>query len=428
MQQYDLTKILSVSGEDIVELFMDRYTACVKQFDDDFRIEIAKGYYEQIFEMFTHPFGKEEIEEIFKQLTAFKIEHDVPYVIVSNELYGFESTLLSNVTKKTSSDTILEIIDLFRSIRNMIAKRYLHRYTQKLITQNAMRRHSLGEIVEKNCIRYYEEHLLWLSSLAQHVQDERQEGFPELDFCCCVFGKWLQSDAKNIIHNNSKFQVIELMHRNLHLFAKKIYNILPQQEHHVLMTYLEKCELISLGIGTELALIDQIDINKKIAKDSLTQALNRNALERVFESQYELSLAINNSFVIAMCDLDHFKTINDTYGHVAGDEVLRHFVAQVKKYTRNADVVIRYGGEEFVIILPAIDAQKGYAVLDNVRQMCEADVVLFEGQEIHYTVSMGMSEIKPKNYFHLEMVIQYIAEVDKKLYIAKEEGRNRIYL
>ena len=428
MKKYDLTKILKKSDEGVVELFMDRYTACVKQFDDDFRIEVAIGYYEQIFKILTRPFSDEEMKEAFWKLTQFKIENDVPYVIISNELYGFENTLLSNITEAASCEDMLEIIDLFRDIRNMIAKVYLERYTKKLISLNNLRRNSLGEVVHKNCIRYYEEHLLWLSALALQISSGSRDNFPELDSSHCVFGKWLQNDAKELIRNNSKYKSINSMHRNLHLFAKKIYNTLPLQEYHVLMTYLEKCELISLGIGTELALIDQIDINKKIARDSLTQALNRNALDGIFESQYELSFAINNSFVMAMCDLDYFKKINDTYGHVAGDEVLRHFVATVKHYTRNADVIIRYGGEEFIIILPAIDAQRGYAVLNNICMRCAEDIVEFDGHKINYTVSMGMSEIKPQSDFHITMVTQYVSQVDKKLYLAKEQGRNRVIM
>ena len=189
---------------------------------------------------------------------------------------------------------------------------------------------------------------------------------------------------------------------------------------------MEKCEFISLSIGTELALIDNIIMNKRVTKDTLTQALNRNGLRSIFESQYELSLATNNHFVLAICDLDHFKNINDTYGHVAGDKILQNFVTIAKKQIRNSDVIIRYGGEEFVIILPAVSKDKGYDVLKSICTNFENNSLEFNGSIINATVSIGMMGIIPEQPFKHSFIDEYIMIADQRLYRAKQSGRNKV--
>lgn len=211
------------------------------------------------------------------------------------------------------------------------------------------------------------------------------------------------------------------------MFGEKIYNQLNSDNYHVSITYLEKCELISLSIGTELALIDNIIMNDQIIKDSLTQALNRHALSQVFESQYELALATNNTFIVAMCDLDDFKNINDTYGHIAGDKILIEFVNIVKTKIRNSDIIIRFGGEEFIILLPTIQYDRGLEVLESIRETFADLIVDFEGNEIATTVSIGMLEIKPKYYYKRNLLEDYISIVDKKLYRAKSNGKNQVF-
>ncbi|WP_229855200.1 sensor domain-containing diguanylate cyclase [Candidatus Sulfurimonas marisnigri] len=240
------------------------------------------------------------------------------------------------------------------------------------------------------------------NKLANSIKDKKSKNFPELDEEKCDFGKWLINDAKKMI------------------------NHLKRDESHVLLTYLEKCEFISLSIGTELALIDNMLINKQISKDSLTGAVSRRGLKSIFMNQYELSLATNNSFVLAMCDLDNFKKINDTFGHVAGDKVLKHFVDIVKKHIRNSDIIIRYGGEEFTIILPAIDKTNGFKVLEKIRKDFKKNVLKFNGKSIETTVSMGLIEVHPESYYKKHFLDEYIMIADQKLYYAKNSGRNKI--
>ena len=194
----------------------------------------------------------------------------------------------------------------------------------------------------------------------------------------------------------------------------------------IFITYLEKCELLSLTIGTELALIENIITNDQATKDTLTGALNRNALAQVFASQYEIALATNNSFILAMADMDYFKAINDTFGHVVGDKILQAFVRIAKEYLRNSDMVIRYGGEEFLLILPAVKKERAVEILDSIRNAFSQYVLTWEGQEASTTVSMGAYEITPGTYYKKAFLDEYVDIADKRLYRAKEQGRNQV--
>jgi len=129
-----------------------------------------------------------------------------------------------------------------------------------------------------------------------------------------------------------------------------------------------------------------------------------------------------------MSDLDNFKVINDTYGHIAGDKVLKGFAQIALRTLRSSDVVIRYGGEEFLLILNAVDFDKGKEVLDRIRREFEAFYIEEAGEKIRTTVSFGVIEVEPPSdikYSDID-VENYLRAVDDKLYLAKRSGKNTI--
>lgn len=425
---YDFSSVFKSDIETVLEEFLDKYTTYVHtEEEDDKSVSEFSSFYRNILNTLSGNFSEEEILKLFEELAQYEISQKMPYIIIMNELFCLKHLLMAKIAfEEENHSKILQILTLFKKISNSIAKVYLHEYINTVVSLNNMRIISISDLIEKNVIKHYEEHLSWLTSLAQSIVDKDLDNFPELEATKCSFGKWLHNDGKNVIHNNSKYNAINTLHNNLHLFAQKIFDNINTNEYHILITYLEKCELISLSIGTELAMIDNILMNQQITKDTLTGALNRNGLKNIFESQYELSFATSNHFVLAICDLDHFKKVNDTYGHIAGDNVLINFVEVIKKNIRNSDIVIRYGGEEFVIILPAIDKDKGCEVLEKIRQDFEQSSVHFNGNEIRTTVSIGMMEIKPQYHYKKSFLNEYVMLVDQKLYDAKHNGRNRV--
>lgn len=427
---YDFSAVFKEDADTILDEFLDKYTTYIEtDSEDGMSMSIFSNHYRDILNTFKGEFKEEFILDLFEKVAQYEISLKMPYIVIMNELFCLKHLLLAKMAYNERDHLyISQMLTLFQKINNRVAKIYLHQYIDLVLSLNKMRRISIADLVERKTIKHYEDHLVWLTGLAQSVRDKNLDVFPELEETQCSFGKWLNNDGKIIIQNNSKYNAINALHNNLHQFAQKIFVRMHTDEYDILITYLEKCELISLSIGTELAMIDNILMNQQVTKDSLTGALNRNGLKNIFESQYELSFATSNHFVLAMCDLDHFKEINDTYGHVAGDDILMSFVDIIKKNIRNSDIVIRYGGEEFIIILPAVNEEKGYQVLEKIRKDFQESKLCFEDKEIQATVSIGMMEIKPEYHYKKSFLNEYLMQVDKKLYLAKHNGRNRVEL
>jgi diguanylate cyclase (GGDEF)-like protein/PAS domain S-box-containing protein len=155
--------------------------------------------------------------------------------------------------------------------------------------------------------------------------------------------------------------------------------------------------------------------------DPLTGLCNR----RGFEEAYEQHVASNaESACIAMFDLDHFKKVNDRYGHATGDHVLKDFAFLLKSTVRGTDVVARLGGEEFVALFVGADVQQVRSICDRIRtRLDRLTLTSLDGHVVHATVSVGVAEVVPA--MPLEAALEM---VDKALYQAKERGRNRVAL
>ncbi len=156
--------------------------------------------------------------------------------------------------------------------------------------------------------------------------------------------------------------------------------------------------------------------------DSLTGLWNRGYLEEMLEIEFKRARRYRHDVSIAVVDLDHFKQINDTYGHMAGDEVLRQVSGHIKSCIRETDFVGRYGGEEIVVILPETDIKTARAIAEKIRETIEAHPVRFEGRSIKVTSSIGVSNLRPEHEDYHEV----FSEADEALYEAKESGRNRV--
>ena len=158
-------------------------------------------------------------------------------------------------------------------------------------------------------------------------------------------------------------------------------------------------------------------------RDPLTGCLNRRSLFDKYESVFAAARKASAPLSCIMMDIDHFKSVNDNYGHSTGDEVLRNISGAVQDVLRNDDVIFRYGGEEFCILLTCSDHKDALIVAERVRAAVEAmDVRDQESfQRIHVTTSLGVSTINDAT----GNLSQLIDQADKALYISKESGRNK---
>ncbi len=203
----------------------------------------------------------------------------------------------------------------------------------------------------------------------------------------------------------------------LRLFASADHRF----DQHSATDFIEHYSAI-LAAAVELVLQTE-EIERLAYEDPLTQVRNRRGMTQAFDAQLARSCRQEKPLGVVLLDLDHFKAINDSHGHATGDRTLVHFCAIARSCLRPFDYLGRMGGEEFLIILPDCDTQAVLRVVERLRQLVQQTYFFNDLQQpFNITVSGGWGSVAAKEY-SLEEVM---AKLDKALYKAKQQGRNRI--
>jgi diguanylate cyclase (GGDEF)-like protein len=155
--------------------------------------------------------------------------------------------------------------------------------------------------------------------------------------------------------------------------------------------------------------------------DALTGQGNRRALDELLKQQAELYLSTGRPFSILMLDIDFFKNVNDEFGHLVGDDVLRAFAQRVREYLRPEDVCARFGGEEFVVVLPKTTLASALEVAERLRQGV-AQAPLLDAPRVQVTVSIGVATLTPG-----QTVSDLLVAADAAVYVAKNAGRDQVH-
>lgn len=158
--------------------------------------------------------------------------------------------------------------------------------------------------------------------------------------------------------------------------------------------------------------------------DNLTGLANRRNFESAFEKEFLRAVRYNSKFTLVMFDIDHFKNINDTFGHPCGDFVLRQIANSALQTFRKTDTVFRFGGEEFVVILTETDIKQAIIPLERFRKTVETLGLTYQDNEVEVTVSIGACQFSPD----MKTKEEFLQKVDETLYKAKNSGRNRTIL
>lgn len=167
---------------------------------------------------------------------------------------------------------------------------------------------------------------------------------------------------------------------------------------------------------------------KEIAeRDYLTNMYNHRSFYNLFEEIFKSISMEKSCFCLALLDIDNFKRINDTYGHLSGDAVLKEVSLIILNNIRDSDIAARYGGEEFAIILPNTDINQGREVCERIRSSIENHNFTINNKKIEVTVSGGISCMIPYSIKHcIEIQRKFVEDVDNLLYKAKNSGKNII--
>jgi diguanylate cyclase (GGDEF)-like protein len=155
--------------------------------------------------------------------------------------------------------------------------------------------------------------------------------------------------------------------------------------------------------------------------DPLTGALNRRGMEASYEERLADNEATAGELSLMMVDIDHFKAINDTHGHAVGDEVLRHVARVLSGVLRISDAIVRYGGEEFILLFPDVGLGRALRIADRARQAVAENPTPIDDVKVDITVSIGVAERHPA-----EPLAALVRRADTALYEAKQTGRNRV--
>ena len=168
-----------------------------------------------------------------------------------------------------------------------------------------------------------------------------------------------------------------------------------------------------------------LDLQEKLhllaTRDELTGLFNRRMMLDVLRSEVARARRVGEPFCLGMLDLDHFKQVNDTYGHLAGDAILREAALRMQDSVRCYDTLGRWGGEEFLIVMSAADLAAGRVILERIRSSLTDRRVVVAGVEIAVTASIGGAAFRPG-----DTIDQLIRAADEALYRAKRQGRNRV--
>lgn len=177
--------------------------------------------------------------------------------------------------------------------------------------------------------------------------------------------------------------------------------------------------IVGFAVSVVQSLVNRL--NKKVYTDALTKTRNRHYFYNMAPKISENASASNQSLAAILCDIDHFKAINDTFGHVVGDKALQHFTQTLQSELRKSDMLVRMGGEEFLIILRDCDIARACQLAERLRESITENALVYQSKTVNVTASFGVVEITPGSD-----IFKSVNLADQALYQAKETGRNQV--
>ena len=210
-----------------------------------------------------------------------------------------------------------------------------------------------------------------------------------------------------------------ITHENMKLLTMLTKECSLVMENTLLYERLRKEHLSLEKANREIKLLSRTD--------SLTGCYNRGHLNELLPRELKRAMRYKHSLSLAMCDIDHFKNVNDTYGHQCGDEVLKIFVKSITDLIRaDTDWVARYGGEEFMLVLPETKLDDACGLAERLRKHIAKKVIETEEDKVHITASFGVTGFDAATSSNSITPEALINTADKYLYEAKKQGRNKV--
>lgn len=212
--------------------------------------------------------------------------------------------------------------------------------------------------------------------------------------------------------------------RALEKHINKMLSSLKNNQNELIENEQEKRKWLEEAVEkrTHALQVSNNKLKELATRDSLTGILNRGSFFDTAQQLLALSQRQKSKASFVLMDLDHFKVINDTFGHHTGDQVLIHFTQTIRDLLRKSDLVGRVGGEEFAVFLPDTGAEEAYKIADKIRHATSHSTLQIDDEKINFTVSLGIETSTPDD----NTIDELFKRADMKLYGAKGKGRDRI--
>jgi diguanylate cyclase (GGDEF)-like protein len=344
--------------------------------------------------------------------------------IIFNEAISIFDFLRKNFIAHLPNDVDLReakrIERLFEEMENELSLGYL-KYEISLLKSRLdfMEKYIITKELYPLLANPFEDHIHYFRDFL--ISIEESKAFNNISHENCDFGIWLKERGKEYINEVNLMKDLKHLHKDFHNLIEIAESYKKNKKIKDLYFMILNIQNIVIWIGNELLYLNTKFIKLEMSIDPLTGAFNRRSFEAIIQKLLEISQITNAPITLAMADLDYFKKINDTFGHLAGDEALKHFVNIIKRNLRKSDYVFRIGGEEFLILLPNIKLKDAVEVIERIRKDLEESPLHCDGKEIKITASFGLAEVDKNKYIN-----EIINETDEKLYKAKELGRNKV--
>ncbi len=241
---------------------------------------------------------------------------------------------------------------------------------------------------------------------------ERALGLDKLSF-----GQVLGTVGAMIPETEAIFESDTLARQHPELILEQAREVLMLRSLHALR------EINNLRAAAESSSSRALELEEETRRDAMTGVYNRAYLDQVLAREFENSTRHKWPLSVAFADLDNFKSINDRYGHQAGDRILQATARILRGNTRETDIIARYGGEEFVVVLPATDAETAHSICERIVMAFQNTEHVIGAEHAHVTVSIGCATHGPETSF--ASAAEFVNAADQALYTAKLRGRNR---
>jgi len=264
-------------------------------------------------------------------------------------------------------------------------------------------------------------HVDWLQSWYSSVLNWDEQARPKPAADHCRFTAWYDGAGQSALAAYPAFAELGQLHRDIHFKAEQVTER-AAGGHTVTTSDYEAMMALVLAFSTTAQGLERDAWRTLATVDALTGLGNRQTMTSQLVAERDRSIRLKQPCCIGMVDIDHFKRINDTFGHAVGDRVLRAVAEALRNTVRPYDVLYRYGGEEFLVCLPAASQEAGLQVLERMRAAIAAlRLATAAGQPIPVTATFGLAELSADL-----SVEETLDRADTALYDGKRNGRNRI--